>query len=140
VPVLSTTIPAFPVRDIGTAVEFYGKKLGFRCFHQEKEFAIIGRDQAIIHLWLAGDHGWGGRDDLASKPVKSGAESFLAGTASCRVQVDGVDELFADLKPRGVVHPNSGLKDQYWGDRDFSVLDGDGNRITFFERRARQSG
>jgi len=127
------------VSDIGAAVEFYDKKLSFQRLHQEQGFAIVGRDQAMINLWLAGDDRWRTRDDLASGPVKSGAESFLAGTASCRVQVLGVDELFAELQPRGVVHPNGRLRDQPWGDRDFAVRDGDGNLITFFERRGRQS-
>jgi len=32
-----------------------------------------------------------------------------------------------------VIHPNGTLKFEWWGDRDFSVLDLDGNPVTFFE-------
>src|SRR5438874_7000623 len=39
------------------------------------------------------------------QPVRSGAESFIAGTASCRIEVEGVDDLFGELEPRGILHP-----------------------------------
>ena len=59
--------------------------------------------------------------------------SFIAGTASCRIQVVGVHELHAELQPRGVLHANAQLTDQPWGTREFGVVDADGNLITFFE-------
>ena len=74
----------------------------------------------------------GGR--AGTSPVVSGAESFIAGTASCRIQVVGVNDLHAELQPLGVLHPNGQLADQPWGTREFGVLDSDGNLLTFFER------
>jgi hypothetical protein len=41
------------------------------------------------------------REDLARRPVRSGAESFLAGTASCRIEVAEVDAPFDELHPAG---------------------------------------
>jgi hypothetical protein len=35
---------------------------------------------------------------LAFKPVWTGAESFIAGTASCRIEVQGIKELFEEYK------------------------------------------
>lgn len=32
-------------------------------------------------------------------PVCTGAESFIAGTASCRIEVEGIDELYQHIKP-----------------------------------------
>jgi catechol 2,3-dioxygenase-like lactoylglutathione lyase family enzyme len=46
-----------------------------------------------------------------------------------------VDELHAELQPRGILHPNAQLHDQPWGTREFGVSDPDNNLITFFERR-----
>ena len=66
--------------------------------------------------------------------VRSGAESFIAGTASCRVQVIGVDELHGELQPLNITHPNAQLADKPWGTREFGILDPDNNLITFFER------
>jgi hypothetical protein len=114
---------------------FYAEKLGFVARHQEGGFAIVRRDDAELHLTQLADESWRQRPDLAARPVVSGAESFLPGTGTCRIRVEGIDELWAELEPRGVVHPNGRLREQWWGDRDFSVLDVDGNGIAFFERR-----
>jgi catechol 2,3-dioxygenase-like lactoylglutathione lyase family enzyme len=125
-------IPALPVRQIGQSVAFYREKLAFTAVHQDTDFAILRRDAVEMHLWEASDERWQGRSSAA--PVVSGAESFIAGTASCRIQVVGVDELHAELQPRGILHPNAQLADQPWGTREFGVVDADGNLITFFER------
>jgi hypothetical protein len=94
-----------------------------RIRHQEDEFAILTRDQFELHLWSA------------NKPNVPGAEPFIAGTASCRVQVSQIDELNAELEPHGIVHPNAPIGDKPWGTREFAILDPDNNLITFFERR-----
>lgn len=44
------------------------------------------------------------RGNLVQEPVCSGAESFIAGTASCRVEADHVDALYAERKAY-VLHP-----------------------------------
>lgn len=47
----------------------------------------------------------------------------------------GVDGLYREMEPRGVVHPMAQLGDQPWGTREFGILDPDNNLVTFFERR-----
>jgi catechol 2,3-dioxygenase-like lactoylglutathione lyase family enzyme len=126
------TIPALPVKNISQSVAFYRDKLGFVLVHEESGFAILRRDAVDLHLWAASDDSWQMRH--GSSPVVSGAESFIAGTASCRIAVEGVDDLHRDLQPLGILHPNAQLSDQPWGTREFGVLDLDGNLITFFER------
>lgn len=76
------------------------------------------------------------RADLAERPVCSGAESFIAGTASCRIEVDQVDELYAEMAAAGVLHPTDPgrAQDTDWGTREFAVLDLEGNLLTFFYR------
>jgi catechol 2,3-dioxygenase-like lactoylglutathione lyase family enzyme len=132
---LSRTIPALPVRSVDAALGFYRERLGFEPVHRERGFAIVGRDDAVVHLWEAGDESWQGRE-LGTRPVQSGAESFIAGTASCRIQVEGVDDLYGELGAANVLHAvsRSGVDDTEWGTREFATLDGDGNLITFFER------
>ncbi len=132
---LGEATPLLPVRDIATSVAFYRDKLGFAPRHEEAEFAIVRRDGTDLHLTRLADESWQTRADLAARPVVTGAESFLAGTAACRVRVSGVDELYAEMSAAGVVHGNGGLTAQWWGDRDFSVTDADGNLITFYEPR-----
>jgi catechol 2,3-dioxygenase-like lactoylglutathione lyase family enzyme len=131
---LSQTIPALPVRDAAAAVDFYRDRLGFEVLHHDGGFAVMARDEAVLHLWEAGDESWRERNSI-ERPVQSGAESFIAGTASCRVVVDGVDELYEELRRTDVLHPVSkeGIDDTDFGTREFATLDLDGNLVTFFQ-------
>jgi len=133
---LGRTIPALPVRDAAAAVDFYCDRLGFEVLHRDGGFAVLGRDDSVVHLWQAGDEEWRERLD-AERPVRSGAESFIAGTASCRIELDssdGVDELYEELRRAEVLHPVSqpGVDDTDFGTHEFSALDLDGNLLGFY--------
>ena len=132
---MSQTIPAMPMRDVAAGVDFYRDRLGFDVVHHDGGFAVLCRDEAIVHVWEASDESWRERTSNET-PVCSGAESFIAGTASFRVLVDGVDELYEELRQRDVLHPVSrdGVDDTDFGTREFATLDLDGNLVTFFQR------
>ncbi len=134
---LHRTIPALPVREVPAAVAVYRERLGFAVAHETEDFAVLTRDEAVVHLWGATDESWRSRADLVRRPIASGAESFLAGTASCRIEVGDVDGLFAELDRAGVVHPVSrrGPQDTDFGTREFAALDRDGNLLSFFRWR-----
>jgi catechol 2,3-dioxygenase-like lactoylglutathione lyase family enzyme len=123
-----------PVHVMSAAVAFYRDCLGFEVLHHEGSFAVMVRDEAVVHLWEASDETWRQRASDES-PVVSGAESFIAGTASCRVRVEGVDELYAELRDKDVLHPVSqdGVGNTDFGTREFATLDLDGNLLAFFE-------
>ena len=131
---LSQTIPALPVRDAAAAVAFYRDRLGFEVLHHDGGFAVLCRDEAVVHLWESSDETWRERDDLRERPIRTGAESFIAGTASCRIATEGVDELYEELRVADVLHPVSrdGVEDTDFGTREFSALDLDGNLLGFF--------
>lgn len=126
-------IPAMPVREMERSVGFYRDLLGFTVRHWEGGFAVLECGGVEVHLWHSGDESWRTRED--KRPIISGAESFIAGTASFRIRVEGVDELHSRLTPFGIMHPNTKLGDRPWGVREFDVLDPDSNLITFYERR-----
>ncbi|WP_027084515.1 bleomycin resistance protein [Cohnella panacarvi] len=127
------TVPAMPVRDIKQSIHFYCDQLGFTLGYHEKGFAVLlNHEIRFIHLWEASDESWRSRD-LLHKPIASGAESFIAGTASCRIEVEGIDELYRRIQPLGIIHPNAHLRDRWWGEREFGVVDPDNNLIEFYE-------
>ena len=130
---LLNAIPALPVCDMRLSIAFYGDKLGFTLGYHDEGFAKFTRDATEVHLWAATDERWKTRND-SSSPVVSGAESFIAGTASCRIGVEGVDEWHSVLQPLGILRPDAQLTDRAWGTREFDVFDPDNNVITFFER------
>jgi catechol 2,3-dioxygenase-like lactoylglutathione lyase family enzyme len=131
---LQRTIPALPVRDVGAAVAYYRDRFGFESPHQTGDFAVLVRDDAVLHLWGATDDEWRARGDLERRPICSGAESFLAGTASCRIEVSDIDALFDELQSAGVLHDVSraGVSATDFGTTEFATLDSDGNLLTFF--------
>ena len=134
---LGQTIPALPVRDTARAVDFYRDKLGFSVIHRDRGFAVLRRDAAEVHLWEACDESWRERSQ-DDRPVRSGAESFIAGTASCRIATEGVDDLYEELSVHDVLHPLSrdGVQNTDFGTREFAALDPDGNLISFFKWRS----
>ena len=85
-------------------------------------------------LWEASDETWSERRSL-EQPVRSGAESFIAGTASCRIAVEGVDALYEEMRESDVLHPVSkdAVETTAFGTREFATLDLDGNLVTFFQ-------
>jgi hypothetical protein len=132
---LKKSIPALPVLDIKQSCEYYTNKLGFSIRHQEETFAIAVRDEVEIHLWQSCDKSWKWRSVfLALKPIWTGAETFIAGTASCRIEVQGVEELYEEYKKQGVLHsPDTKVVEQYWGNREFAAVDNHRNLLTFYE-------
>ena len=134
----SRTVPALPVRDMPAAIAFYETRFGFDVVHSDEGFAKLERDDAQVHLWLAGDTDWRARPDLVERPIVSGAEDFLAGTASCRIDVDSADDVFAEMRAAGVLHHThgDGAKTTAWRTREVDTLDLDGNLLTFVERLA----
>lgn len=129
------TTPALPVQSVKKSCEYYTNKLGFKIRHQEESFAIAVRDGIEIHLWQSCDNSWKWRSLLlALKPVRTGAESFIAGTASCRIEVQGLEELYEEYKKQGVLHsPDTKIEEQYWGHKEFPVVDLYRNLLTFYE-------
>ena len=114
-------VPALPVADKPRAIAFFENALGFELRYEAEGLGILRRDAVEVHLWVAD----------GSAP---GAERYLAGSASCRIEVSGIDALYRHCEPLGVVHPNAPLTDRWWGTREFGVLDPDNNLITLYER------
>lgn len=133
---LLKTIPAFPVHHTAKAVKFYVENFGFSCSHQDTGFAILKRDDLELQLWAARDRHWKVRSIfLFLKPILSGAESFLAGTHSCRIEVEEIDRLYEELKQRKVLYSiQTRVEKKEWGTREFPTLDLHGNLLTFYER------
>lgn len=134
---LHGAIPSFPARSVDAAAAFYRDRLGFAIAHRAEGFARVVRDDVELHLWESGDEGWRQRADFADNPVCSGAETFIAGTSSCRIQLDEVDALHDEMQAAAVLHYRDpgAPTDTDFGTREFAVTDLDGNLIVFFRRR-----
>lgn len=117
-----SAVPSLPVSDERRAVAFYRDALGLRELTDgDVGLGILVRDEVELHLWVA---------DGSAR----GAEAYLAGSASCRIEVTQTDLLYEHCRALGVVHPNAPLRNTPWGTREFGVLDPDGNLVTVFQR------
>ena len=117
-----SAVPSLPVSNERRAVDFYQRALGLRELTDGGVgLGILVRDDVEVHVWVAD----------GSAP---GADTYLAGSASCRIEVTEVRALFERCDALGVVHPNAPLRPTPWGTREFGVLDPDGNLVTLFQR------
>jgi catechol 2,3-dioxygenase-like lactoylglutathione lyase family enzyme len=115
-PILRSAAPILASLDIERTVSFYCSSLGFsRVYVEPGAWGIVTRDSVQLHFWPCTDRN-------------------IAQNTACRVYVTDVDGLFAELEPRGVIHPDARLETKPWGSREFGVLDPDGNLVTFAER------
>jgi hypothetical protein len=110
-----SSVPIIPARDVEAAASWYRDELGFDVFHVEREYGVVGRGESWIHFW--------GPSGIAPED----SDTMI------RVGVRGIDALYQHCLERDIVHPNGPLEDKPWGFREFSVLDRDGNLVTFFE-------
>jgi hypothetical protein len=110
-PRLLAAIPKLASLDIERSLAFY-EALGFVRRGVYPDYGIVERDGVQIHFWLCHD---------ARIPEET----------ACRVSVDGIEELFTMYSEKGVIHPNGNLALKPWGVWEFSILDADGNLITF---------
>lgn len=108
---LKTAIPKLASLNIERSVMFF-EALGFTRIAVHPTLAMVSRNDVDIHFWLT---------DNPDIPNATG----------CRVNVEGIDELYREFEPLNIVHPNDPLGDKPWGMREFSILDLDGNILTF---------
>ena len=112
---LLSAIPVLNVSSVPESVAFYRDQLGFTVDFEIGGDAGVRRGEMAVH-----------RD--------GGSHEFSNGPTSCRFHIRGVDSVFEELDPRGVVKPDERLQAMsHHGFRQFSVLDPDRNRITFAE-------
>lgn len=112
---LVAAIPKLASLDVGRSLTFF-ERLGFETLHASREYGVARRDNVSVHFWLRSD---------PRVPQETG----------CRISVEGIDELFEAYSSLGVIHPNGHLEAKPWGGREFSILDTDGNLVTFNEVR-----
>ena len=103
-------MPELPVDDVGASVKHYTDVLGFRVNYEQSDIGVLDRDDVRVLV-------------VARSPRH-------IGIGSAYFYVRDVDGLYSELLGKGAdvqAEPTS----QPWGLREFSVLDLEGNRLTF---------
>ena len=113
---LIAAIPKLASLDIERSLVFF-ERLGFTRRGSYPDYGIVERDGVQLHFWLCDD-------------------ARIPRETACRIAVEGIEPLFAAYSGLGVIHPNGSLALKPWGVWEFSVLDPDGNLVTFQEESA----
>src|SRR5258708_7547643 len=100
---LRRAIPLLPQPNIGEAIAFYRDRLGFEEAFVYPQYGGVRRGPVEIHFWQSDNRN-------------------LAERTSCRIEVEGVDALYAEYQAKGVVHPNGKLELKPWGFTEFSAV------------------
>ena len=109
-PMVEKFLPHLPVDDVGAAVRYYCDVLGFKINYAQDDLGVMYRDTATLLLIQRTE---------AHK-----------GIGSCGAYIEDADKLYAELMDRGA-NITAPPVSRPWGLRDFTVVDLEGNRITF---------
>jgi uncharacterized glyoxalase superfamily protein PhnB len=104
--------PVFQVSNLEDALKYYKEVLGFKEDFRFGAYAGVSSGDACLHL---------SANRLHQRPVGGG---------SAFVFCDEVDDYFREIKRNGATVKGEPA-DQPYGMRDFTVLDPDGNHMTF---------
>ena len=118
---LTQITPFVPVGDMDRALEFFCGTLGFKLGFRAEGYAFIKRDKAALRLLDAPP----GTDMHDPKRQQS-----------CYIDVQGIDELYAELKPELDKLPTGRVRppfNQDYGQREFHVTDEDALLVFFGE-------
>ena len=131
----SDVTPNLVVSSVARSLAFYRDVLGFSVTATVPDapplaFAWMQRDG--VSVFLNSVESVEEHADLASRAIGGTATLFIAVEADD--VASGIDALFASLAPR--VRVIMGLKDQFYGMREFGIEDPDGYVIFFAQRIA----
>jgi len=107
---LQTIMPELPFDDVPAAVVHYRDVLGFTINYEQSDIAVMDRDAIRVLL-------------IARTPEHKGI-------GSAYVYVSDADALHAELLAKDA-NVKGDPASHPWGLRDFSVVDPEGNRLTF---------
>ena len=107
---LRKVMPELPLSDVAAGVVHYRDVLGFEVNYSQHDIGVMDRDEMRV-LLIARSH-------------------RHTGIGSCAFYVTDADALHAELTARGASVQGPPVS-KPWGLREFSVLDLEGNRLTF---------
>jgi PhnB protein len=137
---MARVLPFLIVRDIAQSMDYYEKTLGFKktmSMPNESGEIVHGEVQISDEITLM--FGPGPTQATAQDPVSKLVDEKLkeAGPAKGAGVVlyfdlgeQDIDAYYADVK-RGGAKIVEDIKDQFWGDRNFTIEDKDGYLLTF---------
>jgi hypothetical protein len=107
--------PKLPMRNKAVTKDYYINQLGFVPFGGDyPDYLMVRKDSIQLHFFLFQD----------LEPSENYGQVYI--------RTNDIDKLYETLIDNGVaIHPNGHLHNKPWGQKEFSLLDPDGNLLTF---------
>lgn len=118
---LTQVTPMVPVTNLENSIRFFVEVLGFNLTYQMENYAFLRRDAVGIRLLMAAPD-----TDMTDQKRQQ----------ACYIDVQDIDGLYAELKPELDKLPDGRVRapfNQYYGQREFHVIDEDALLIFFGE-------
>ena len=113
---LTSIHPKLPMRNIESTKEYYVNRLDFKLQGEYDQYLIVAKDEIEIHFFLF--------ENLDPK------ENY----GQVYIRTDNIEGLYESFMQNNIsIHPNGKLQMKSWGQKEFSLLDPDGNLLTFGE-------
>lgn len=110
---LKYIIPVLPSQDIERDTAWYKEKLGFEVYYADKMYAVMYRENLVIHLqWHA---------DTPDDP--------LLGGSVIRINVKNIKPFFEEMVTRGAVAREKFRENTPWDTNEFGFFDLNNNAI-----------
>lgn len=109
-------VPKLPMRNKSVTREFYIHHLGFSDIGVEDYdgYLLLKKDQWEVHFF----------EYKELDPLNNYGQIYL--------RTSNIDQFYQALLGNNTpIHPNGALKEQPWGQKEFSILDPDNNLLTF---------
>jgi uncharacterized glyoxalase superfamily protein PhnB len=103
-----------PVANVRSAIDFYVDQLEFRMDFNAGVYGGVRRDAIEVHFFRI--------EDPAGSP-----------RTSCRIEVTEIRALYSAYKGKGIIRAEGDIAATPWGTTEFTVVDLDGNKVTFVE-------
>ncbi len=107
-------IPMLPVANVRAAIDFYVDTLDFKFGFNAGSYGGVRRDAIEVHFF-----------------TPESPDALIP--AICRIEVTEIRNLYSAYRERSLITPDHDVAAKPWGTTEFSVMDIDGNEITFVE-------
>lgn len=112
---IQKAVPVLPAIDLARTNQYYRDRLHFQTFYYG-DCLVVKHGQAEIHFY---------------EPAKG--EPFIH--SACCLYVSNIEDVYAYFSGKDVMLPGQQLKETVRRNKEFSILDNNGNRIRFIENR-----
>ena len=113
-------IPVLPSLDLLRDIEWYKEKTGFEVFYSDEKYAILYRENLVLHLQ------WHGNT----------AEDPFPGESVTRIYVKNIIPLFEEFVQRGTITSDRLKSKTPWNTNEFGFYDLNKNSIFVMEDAA----